>query len=708
MKTIPLLLLLFTLLPSASSLAQREYNIWCLGDRAGIDFNGAAPVAISCAINTLEGSTSIADRRTGRLLFYSDGATLYNRDHLPMAGSDGMKGDINSTQGSLIVPMPGDRQRYYLFTTDAGAYAGTPNEGAFYSVIDMTADGGRGAVVLRNVPLLASAGEKLTAIRHRDGCSYWVLVHGWESDGFYAYHLTDRGIEGEPVVSNVGSIHRDPIPEGRQAGMIGYMKASPNGRRLAVALYAEKRSELFDFDDATGVVSNPIVIPSEGQDYGVSFSPDNSKLYIGSLSMSLFQYDVTGGDSASIAATRTLLYKEADRTVNTHFGAMQIAPDGRIYQARLDSRWLGVIANPNAAGAACGYTPNGFELVPEGKARLGLPNLIDSYFAQGDLICGVPLARFAMSDTVCTGDSVVVTDQTEDEPEIWSWTFPGAEPASWNGATPPKVVYAAPGSYQATLTVRRGDRTSSVTRDVVVMARGELRASIDRGYTGNLGATFRVPVKLDEAMDGALLRDMIFTLNYRPGLLRLDSVVSDGALLDGWRFDSLGIDRTLGLYRVRLVAPAGAQLRGSGTLMTLCFKSYLDSVDSSELTFDLRATDNRCMYATARPGLIRVAICGYHTRRIMSTGPDFALDGNRPDPFGRSTRIDFTLGIDGPVTLTIHDATGRMVATLIDGAMEPGSYSILWNADGVPSGIYYYRLVAGSWSRTGSMRLVKE
>src|ERR1041384_863949 len=104
MKTIPLLLLLFMLLPSASSRAQREYNIWCLGAMAGVDFNGAVPVPIDCALNTLEGSTSVADRRTGRLLFYSDGATLYNREHLPMAGSDGMKGDINSTQGSLIVP----------------------------------------------------------------------------------------------------------------------------------------------------------------------------------------------------------------------------------------------------------------------------------------------------------------------------------------------------------------------------------------------------------------------------------------------------------------------------------------------------------------------------------------------------------------------------------------------------------------------------
>ena len=118
------------------------------------------------------------------------------------------------------------------------------------------------------------------------------------------------------------------------------------------------------------------------------------------------------------------------------------------------------------------------------------------------------------------------------------------------------------------------------------------------------------------------------------------------------------------------------------------FSSYLDSVDTSELGFELRSTQNACMYATARPGLIRATVCGYRTRQIVLTGPEFALDRSHPDPFSEATRIDFTLGIDGPVTLTIHDAMGRLVATLVDGPMASGPHSVLWDASSQPAGAW--------------------
>jgi PKD repeat protein len=703
MKTLSFPLLLLALLLPVTASAQKEFNIWCLGGGAGIDFNGAVPVPFDCALNTLEGSASVADRRTGEVLFYTDGDKLYNRAGVIMANAGGMKGNINSTQGALIVPMPGDEEKYYLFTSDAGAYDGTENEGIYYSIIDMKLDGGLGAVTLKNVPLLSPATEKLTAIRHRDGCSYWVLVHGWENNRFVAYHVTSIGVDTDAVISDVGSVHRDPTVTSRGAGTIGYMKASPNGRRLAVALFSQDHSEIFDFDDATGVVSNPIALPSTGQDYGVSFSPDNTKLYVASLPMKLFQFDVRGADSAAIAATRTLVFSETDPSATDHFGALQIAPDGRIYHARLLSRWLGVIPNPNAPGAACGYIANGFDLGPGKEARLGLPNFIDSYFAAGNLLCGAPFARFLMNDTICTGDSALVVDQSSNGPESWSWSFTGGEPAGFSGAVPPRVVYNVPGNYRATLTVSNAVGSGIYVKNIVVMPRGELRASIGRDYQGNAGDTFRIPVMLDAPVDAAHLDDLIFTLRYRPALLRLDTVITTGKLLAGWRIDSMLIARDSGIYRVRLTPPPGGYLTGAGQLMMLELSSYLDSVDTCPLDFELRSTQNACMYATVRPGLVHVAVCGYRTRAIVRTGPDFTLDRNRPDPFNATTRIDFTLGIDGPVTLVVYDAMGRRVATLVDGPMEPGAHTILWDASAQPAGVYYYRLVAGEWSKSGRM-----
>ena len=66
-----------------------------------------------------------------------------------------------------------------------------------------------------------------------------------------------------------------------------------------------------------------------------------------------------------------------------------------------------------------------------------------------------------------------------------------------------------------------------------------------------------------------------------------------------------------------------------------------------------------------------------------------------PNPFNPRTTIRFTLGEAGPVTLSVHDAAGRRVATLLDNALLPGgSQSLDWLADGLPSGVYLARLTA--------------
>src|SRR5690606_4183796 len=105
-------------------------------------------------------------------------------------------------------------------------------EGVHYSIVDMSLDGGRGDVEVKNIPLLATAAEKLTAVRHADRCSYWVLAHGWNDDTFHAYLVSDSGIATHPVVSHTGLVHQDPPNRAAGSGSIGYMKGSPDGRYL--------------------------------------------------------------------------------------------------------------------------------------------------------------------------------------------------------------------------------------------------------------------------------------------------------------------------------------------------------------------------------------------------------------------------------------------------------------------------------------------
>src|SRR5688572_4629605 len=112
-KLIPSLLLL---LVSGTTFAQGEYNQWCFGNLSGLDFNSGSPVSVASQVNTTEGSSSIADA-AGNLLFYSDGVTVWNKNHVPMPNGTGLNGGFSSTQSALIVSQPQTPDIYYLFTT---------------------------------------------------------------------------------------------------------------------------------------------------------------------------------------------------------------------------------------------------------------------------------------------------------------------------------------------------------------------------------------------------------------------------------------------------------------------------------------------------------------------------------------------------------------------------------------------------------------
>ena len=85
----------------------------------------------------------------------------------------------------------------------------------------------------------------------------------------------------------------------------------------------------------------------------------------------------------------------------------------------------------------------------------------------------------------------------------------------------------------------------------------------------------------------------------------------------------------------------------------------------------------------------------------------FSLEQNFPNPFNPATEIDYRLAAAGHVTLKVYDVLGRTVATLVDGREEAGGYSATFNAGGLPSGVYFYRLIDGSYSRIRKMLLLK-
>src|SRR5437868_1964390 len=101
---------------SPQTFAQKESYNWYFGANAGITFNTDPPTALTNgAINTTEGCSSISDDK-GNLLFYTDGMTVWNKNHQVMDNGSGLNGDNRSTQSAVVIKLPESNSLYYIFT----------------------------------------------------------------------------------------------------------------------------------------------------------------------------------------------------------------------------------------------------------------------------------------------------------------------------------------------------------------------------------------------------------------------------------------------------------------------------------------------------------------------------------------------------------------------------------------------------------------
>jgi len=401
------------------SFAQKEAAIWYFGNNAGLDFNSGSPVALTNGqLDTAEGCASISDKN-GNLLFYTDGSVVYNKLHQMMPNGYGLLGHRSSTQSAIIVPKPNNPNVYYIFTVDQPLPANVddnplnnedpPNNGLNYSQVDLRLNNGLGDISNneKNIHLITynpnnseevkfKCSEKITAVQHGDGFSFWVVTHF--KDTFYSFKISNQGVDKKPV-QTITSLN---VPIGGYlSNAIGYLKTSPNGKKIGIVNSTLKPNDklgpknnvirntgnvlLYDFDAATGKISNGITLLSGENPYGLEFSAKSKKLYVTSnrydnegknLGSSLFQFNLK---SPNIVASKTTIIS----SVNVA-GALQLAIDEKIYRAGYPissdgSSKLSVINNPELDGLACNFLQNNIDL-KERVSKLGLPPFITSLF----------------------------------------------------------------------------------------------------------------------------------------------------------------------------------------------------------------------------------------------------------------------------------------------------------------------------------------
>jgi hypothetical protein len=85
----------------------------------------------------------------------------------------------------------------------------------------------------------------------------------------------------------------------------------------------------------------------------------------------------------------------------------------------------------------------------------------------------------------------------------------------------------------------------------------------------------------------------------------------------------------------------------------------------------------------------------------------YSLSQNSPNPFNPTTSVEFSLPKSDHVSLLVYNILGIQVGTLVDGVLRPGSHRRQWDARDLPSGVYFYRLVAGSFVETRKMLLLR-
>jgi flagellar hook assembly protein FlgD len=90
----------------------------------------------------------------------------------------------------------------------------------------------------------------------------------------------------------------------------------------------------------------------------------------------------------------------------------------------------------------------------------------------------------------------------------------------------------------------------------------------------------------------------------------------------------------------------------------------------------------------------------------------FSLNANYPNPFNPTTNISFGLPVDSKVSLKIYNVAGQLVRTLVNETMVAGTHTVTWdgansNGEKVASGIYFYKLNAGDFSKTMKMVMTK-
>lgn len=417
-KAILFFLILVILLP-LNLRSQNHARNWYFGNNAGLVFEGRYPMPLMGGqTNSREGVASISDT-LGNLLFYTDGQTVWNMNHEIIAQD--LAGDPLSTMSATILPSRINDDQYILFTTSVivnGPDGPEVPEGGHYYIFDFSEANPNGVIIedytsLGTGPIQTRSVEKFLGIPYPESIiadtlnrpGYWLITHEFDRYTFKVSQFEEMYFSDTLI--EIGQQHGNGADDfGANRGAIGYIASSLQGDKIAVAIEGQQMIEVLRFDNEKGLLRRYKELPAGDPDnkkektrgsYGLAFSPSGRFLYGTSRDGGiLYQWDF---NTMYTVAEVYILRNNPDIPC----GALQLAPNGKIYLAIEGEDYLGVINRPDRLGKRSAYEEFGARLIDNdtgegGTSTLGLPQFDMSDFE---------ISHFGY-DHNCYGDTTIL------------------------------------------------------------------------------------------------------------------------------------------------------------------------------------------------------------------------------------------------------------------------------------------------------------
>jgi gliding motility-associated-like protein len=404
----------------------------------------------------------------------------------------------NSYYTPYIIKKPGSASIYYVFHMDGISLYIT------YSIVDMSLAAGNGSVISQNniVDTKQINNYEFSATKHCNGTDIWLVLKGYSQTStvaseFYSYLISASGISPSPIVTST-------LGTPANNGFVGKLKFSPNGKKIGRGTTAG--FEVYDFDIATGVVSNSLVLgfglTTSGVPRHIEFSPDGSKMYAAKNGAAeLYQWDLCAGTATQIVNSR-YSYPITGVVGNGFAGDLALAPDGKIYHLA-NLPYISSISNPNAAGIASAYNPSAVATPSINYRMAWMPNLYNSYYSSNPTppnfsttASPISCQTYSFNSSFTSGSYVTGCSASSYSVTYISWDFgdPVSGSSNFSSLQNPVHFFSSPGTYTVSLYVYYQCGTApSVLQQVITIPGPTFAISSTSITCANLGSATITP-----------------------------------------------------------------------------------------------------------------------------------------------------------------------------------------------------------------------